>query len=123
MLISGMGMVRGCPDIERAVKDLLSADTKFDRNQNRSVHRQHLVRHLLMKIRKPERTIAGVSRHISNIGIEVIADHEVAAGTIGEIDIERLKGPPLRIIAECRWCKKFGENRFLLGWQFDCIKR
>ena len=123
MLTSGMGMVRGCPDVERAVNELLTADTNYDRHHSRSVHRQHLVRYLVIKIRKPEQSVVGVSRHISNIGIEVIIDHEIAEGTIGEIDIERLKGPPIRIIAECRWCRNFGENRFILGWQFKSIKR
>ena len=123
MLTSGMGMVRSCPEVERAVKDLLAADTNFDRNQNRSVHREHLVRHVLLKTRDPELSIAGVSRHISNVGFEVITNQQIAVGVIADIDVERLMGPKMRIVAECRWCRNFGENRFILGWQFKSIKR
>ena len=125
MLTSGMGMIRSNPDIARVVNEMLTADAHFDRNENRSVHREPLVRNLCLKLRKIDQSINAVSRHISSVGIEIIADREIAIGAIAEIEIERLKGPALCIIAECRWCRHYGGSgkRFILGWQFQSLKR
>lgn len=116
-------MVRSNPDIERAINELLAADAKFDRNENRSVHREHLVRHLRLSIRQPELSIEAFSRNISAAGIGIITAQEIAVGATGEMEIERLKGPELKIIAECRWCRSYGENWFISGWQFQNLKR
>ena len=116
-------MMRSNPDIERAVNDLLAADAKFDRNENRSAHREHLVRHLRLEIREPEQSMEAFSRNISAAGIGIITDQEIAVGAIGEMEIERLKGPAVKIVAECRWCRSYGENWFISGWQFQSLKR
>ena len=129
MLTSGMGMVRSNPDIDNAVKELLTADINFDRNECRSIHREPLVRYLHLKIRTGkhstgEQPIEAVSRHISACGIEIITDQNVAEGAIAEIEIERLKkGPAIKFIAKCRWCRNFGEKRFIVGWKFESRKR
>ncbi len=116
-------MVRANPEIERVVKDLLAADANFNRNETRSVHRDHLVRHLRLAIRGTEQTLVGFSRNISVAGIGIITDQAIASGATAEMEIERLKGAPVKIIAECRWCKSYGENWFISGWQFRGIKR
>ena len=104
MLTSGMGMVRSNPDIDQAVKELLTADINFDRKECRSIHREHLVRYLHLEIRtteqSPKQSIEAVSRHISACGIEIITDQNIADGAIAEIEIERLKkGPAIKFIA------------------------
>lgn len=116
-------MVAANPEIERVVKDLLASDTSFDRNEARSVHRDHLVRHLRLEIRETEQTLDAFSRNISAAGIGIITDQAIASGAIAVMEIERLKGAPAKIIAECRWCKSYGENWFISGWQFRSIKR
>ena len=116
-------MVRANPEIERVVKDLLAADANFDRTENRSVHRDQLVRPLRLEIRETEQTLEGFSRNISAAGIGVITGQAIASGATAVIEIERLKGGPAKIIAECRWCKSYGENWFISGWQFRSIKR
>ena len=116
-------MVRANPEIERVVNDLLAADASFDRQETRSVHRDQLVRHLRLEIRETEQTLEGVSRNISAVGIGIITDQAIASGAIAVMEIERLKGAPAKIIAECRWCKNYGENWFISGWQFRSIKR
>ena len=123
MLTSGMGMIRSNPDIAQVVNEMLTADAHFDRHENRTVHREPLVRNLCLKPRKTGQTINAVSRHISAVGIEIIADREIAIGTIAVIEIERLKGPVIKIIAECRWCRHYTVDRFILGWQFQSLKR
>ena len=123
MLTSGMGMIRSNPDIEQVVNELLIADTHFDRHENRSVHREPLVRNLCLKPRNTGQSINAVSRHISVMGIEIITDRTIAVGAIAEIEIERLKGPVVKFIAECRWCRNYGRKRFILGFQFQSLKR
>ena len=114
---------RSNPDIERAIKDLLAEDANFDRNENRSAHREHLVRHLRVEIRELEQVIDAVSRNISVAGIGIITDQDIASGTIAVLGIERLKGPTTKIIAECRWSRNYGENWFISGWKFQNLKR
>lgn len=116
-------MVRSNPDIERAVKELLAADANFDRNENRTVHREHLVRHLRLELRETKQSIDAFSRNISAVGIGIITDRETDVGAIAEMEIERLKGPAVKIIAKCRWCRSYGENWFISGWQFQSLKR
>ena len=123
MLTSGMGMIRSNPEIEKAVSGLLTEDHNFDRNKNRSVHREPFVRHLRLEIRNIGQSIVAVSRHISAVGIEIITDQEVADRAIAELEIEHLKGPTVKIVAECRWCRSYGQNRFISGWQFQSLKR
>ena len=98
-------------------------DKVFYFYETRSVHRDHLVRHLRLAIRGTEQTLEGFSRNISVAGIGIITDQAIASGATAKMEIERLKGDPVKIIAECRWCKSYGESWFISGWQFRGIKR
>jgi len=116
-------MVRANPEIERMVKDLLAADASFDRHEARSVHRDQLVRHLRLEFSETGQRLEAFSRNISTAGIGVITSQAIPSGVIAVMEIVRLKGASAKIIAECRWCKSYGENWFISGWQFRSIKR
>ena len=116
-------MVQATPEIERVVKDLLATDASFARHEARSVHRDHLVRHLPLAPRDPEQTPKGFSRKISAAGFGIITGPAIASGAIAVMEIERLKGAPAKILAECRWCKNYRENWFISSWQFRSLKR
>lgn len=118
---SAMG--RSNPEIERVIKELLTADANFDRVENRSVHRNSLVRPVHIKRRETEQVIGAFSRNISDAGIGIITDREVTTGEIAVLGIERFNGDPVDIISECRWCKSYCGNWFISGWQFQNIKR
>lgn len=121
MLRSATGPVK--PDIQKAVDELLREETNFDRCENRSAIRDHLVRPVSLFIRETESRIDAFSRNISATGIGLITNQQVAERTVAIVDVERLHGPVVSILAECRWCKAYGENWYFSGWQFINLKR
>ena len=111
------------PDIQRAVEEMLRDDTQYDRAENRSAMREHLVRPVSIKFREIEEPISAFSRNISATGIGLITDQPVGEGKTAVLAIKQLRGPDVCILAECRWCKSYGENWHLSGWQFINLKR
>ncbi len=111
------------PEIQRTVQELLQENANFDRNENRSAHRDHLVRPVEFQSRDGGEIVAAFSRNISATGIGLITQEPVTEHTVSVLKITRLKGNDVIIIAECRWCKPYGENWFLSGWQFLNLKR
>ncbi len=104
-------------DLDRLVENLLREDLDYERAENRSAHREHLVRPVLVALKGHADPIKGFSKNISNYGIGLITDSEIPLQTAA-ITIESLRGPANKVLAECRWCKPFGKNWFLSGWQF-----
>jgi hypothetical protein len=111
------------PDIQRVVDGILREDSNFDRNENRSAHRENLVRAVKMEVRDPEATIQAFSRNISATGIGVITGEQVVGSSIAVLEIASLNGENIRVLAECRWSKAYGDGWFLSGWQFISLKR
>jgi len=111
------------PDIQRVIDAILKKDATFDRTENRTAHRESLVRAITLEIRDSEETIVGFSRNISATGVGIIQDQEIAEKSTAVLSIERLGNQePAKILSECRWCKPYG-NWFLSGWQFINLKR
>jgi len=110
------------PDIQRVIDGILREDSNFDRNENRSAHRENLVRAVTIEVREPESTINGFSRNISGSGVGVVTHENVIENSIAVLEIASLSGPNSKILAECRWCKPYGDW-FLSGWQFISLKR
>lgn len=121
MLRTDSGPVK--PDIQRVVDELMREDTHFDRNENRSAIREHLVRPVVIEIRETEQVISAFSRNISATGIGLITDQEIPERSVAVITIQRLHGPDIKILAECRWSKGYGEKWKFSGWQFINLKR
>lgn len=104
-------------EVEDLVRDLLREDANYDRVENRSSHREHLVLPIELKIRGGE-TTQGFSRNISAAGIGLITQNPINERAVGILKIERLKGLPSQILAECRWCRAYSKNWHISGWQF-----
>jgi hypothetical protein len=111
------------PDIQKAVDRLLSEDVSFDRYDNRSAHRKHLVRAVEIELRESGEIIHAFSRNISGNGIGVITHEQLQTDTIAVLRIAALTGEDTHVLAECRWCKPCGEKWFISGWQFISLKR
>ena len=112
------------PDIQRAVDKLLKDDTNFDRNENRSAHRENLVRAVDIEIRDPQATISAFSRNISATGIGVITKESLVGNPVAVLTIAGLgEKDDVTILAECRWCRAYGKEWFISGWQFINLKR
>lgn len=116
-------MGRSNPAIEQAVKSLITEDYNFDRQENRSAHRERLVRPVQVELRADERTIPAFSRNISVNGIGIISAEAMLEKSTAILEIGGIKNMPVKILAECRWSRGYGENWYISGWQFISIKR
>lgn len=110
-------------DVENAVRDLLEEDAFYDRCENRSSHREHLVRPVQLQIRGSSERITAFSRNVSAAGIGLITDVAIPERSVAVMSIEGLKGSDVKFLADCRWCRSYGTNWKISGWQFINIHR
>ena len=116
-------MMSSNPDVERLIRELLTEDARYDR-ELRSAHRENLVFPVSICLSEKDQEISGFSRNVSVTGICVLCDTQVSTGDRAVLGIYRLHRPePSRILAECRWCKPFGDAFFASGWQFLGLAR
>ena len=117
------------PDNKRVIDEILKEDTKYDQTENRSAHRENLVRYVAIEMRNSEKPQAaassfGFSRNVSATGIGLITQFSVDDKSVAVLSIDRLgKAKTATILSECRWCRPYGDNCFLSGWQFLNLKR
>ena len=110
-------------DVENAIRDLLDEDAFYDRIENRSSHREHLVRPVALQIRGSQSKIVAFSRNVSNAGIGLITDVEIPEKATAVLTVESLKNGPVKLLAQCRWCRAYGKNWRISGWQFINLHR
>ena len=113
------------PDIQQLIDAILKEDAHFDRVENRSSMRESLVRAVLIEIRDSEATIPAFSRNVSATGIGLITSLPIDEKAIAVLSIDRIGSDsrPGAILSECRWCRPYGKNWHLSGWQFVSLKR
>lgn len=107
------------PEIQRLVEDILLENSRYKR-ELRSFHREVLVCPVTVVFDDDENEDQYcVSRNISPAGICVISSVEFEDSVTAAMEIYRLKKTaPVQIVAECRWCKPFGDQYWMSGWQF-----
>ena len=110
-------------DVENAIRDLLEEDAFYDRTENRSSHREHLVRPVTLQIRGSQETITGFSRNVSASGIGLITDVEIPERATAVLTVETLNNGPVKFLAQARWCRSYGRNWKISGWQFINLHR
>ena len=82
------------------------------------------MRSVIVEVRRPtELTVDGFSRNISASGIGLITKAAIEDRANALLTIERLRGQPYKVLAECRWCRPYGANWHISGWQFMMLKR
>ncbi|QDT12373.1 hypothetical protein [Planctomycetes bacterium K23_9] len=112
------------PELGQIVRDMLAEDAEYDRHENRSMHREHLVRSVLLQMRKPvQGTILAFSRNVSGHGIGLITQEPIPDRSEAVLVIEGIKRPDVAVISQCRWCLAYGSNWHFSGWQFQLVKR
>ena len=108
---------------EHLLKDLRVENSRFDR-ELRSCHREVLITPVKVIFLEQEGIDQNcVSRNISSAGISLISALEMEEGISATLEVYRLtKAPNKQILADCRWCKPFGKQFWMSGWQFMQIK-
>jgi len=111
-------------EIAKIVKGLLKEDADHDRRENRSVHRENMLRAVSIDVRQPKKlALQGFSRNISGAGMGLITNEQIPENSIAILSSEPLKDRPYKIMSECRWCKPYGKNWFVSGWLFRTVTR
>lgn len=110
-------------DVECAVREMLEEDAFYDRCENRSSHRENLVRPVQLQVRGSSHVLTAFSRNVSAAGIGLITDTNLPERSIATLSIESLKNGPVKFLAECRWSRPFGPNWRISGWQFINLHR
>ena len=107
------------PEIQRHIQEILLENTRYKR-ELRSFHREVLVCPVLLQLQDVEADEQHcVSRNISPAGISLISSIEFDEYQVATLELYRLTPAPRKgILAECRWCKPFGEMYWMSGWQF-----
>ena len=105
-------------EIDQMVEGLLREDLEYERTENRTAHREALVRSAVIDYGSGRATIEGFSRNISHSGIGIITEDFIADRSSATLILERLDGTYIKILAECRWCKPYGKKWNISGWQF-----
>ena len=121
MLISSK--VGVSPEIDRRVTELLDEEKQFNRTERRAVGRESLVRPASVELRPENTEIPGFTKDISPAGVGLLTEGEVKEGQRGKIVINKMRGVPVKIIAEARWCRPFGNGWYLSGWKFIQVSR
>jgi hypothetical protein len=116
-------MMSSNPEVERLIRELLTEDARYDR-ELRSAHRENLVFPVSICLEENDQNISGFSRNVSVTGICVLCETQIPSGERATLEIYRLHRPePSRVLAECRWCKPFGDTFYASGWQFLGLAR
>lgn len=101
-----------------AVDTLLKEHQAATLRERRAVDRQPFVRPVQVLLQRGETVLTGFTRDVSRNGVSLICDQEVRPGMMAVLQIHSLKGPPIEIRAEARWCDTFGAKWFATGWYF-----
>jgi hypothetical protein len=120
MLVNNKGFAS--PEIERLIREVIEDDNRFEK-ELRSVHRERLVLPVEIKRGTGEEYVRAFSRNISSEGIALISDLPFEDGERATLTIHQTAKPGSRVVSKCRWCKPFGKNFWVSGWQFMHVPR
>jgi hypothetical protein len=106
-------------DVNRMIQDIILENSRYKR-ELRTFHREVLVCPVLIKFFDDQPDQHCVSRNISPAGISLISAIPFVEHVTAKMEIYRLKSAAScrDIVAECRWCKPFGPEYWMSGWQF-----
>ena len=111
------------PEMDHLIKDILREDAQWDRTENRSVHRDYLVRPVMIQFKNGDPSMHGFTKNISAVGAGIICEKPIEEKTLAYLTVDRIRFPIATIFAECVWCKKYVGRWYMSGWRFIQIQR
>ncbi|MBX3419906.1 MAG: hypothetical protein KF851_20090 [Pirellulaceae bacterium] len=109
--------------VERAVARLEAESIRFLNSECRSIIRKPFVRPCSLIVRGTVEAVKATSQYIADSGINLIGQTNFSEGLVALLKIHSLEGSPVFFLAECRWCRPYGEEWFCSGWHFISIQR
>ncbi len=110
------------PYVERLLKEVQLENSRFDR-ELRAVKRERIVLPVVLKFLDDSEEICAFTRDLSVSGACLITNRQIEEKTVSVIRIYRLKKEESEVISEARWCRPFGPNFWISGWQFIRLPR
>ncbi len=111
------------PELKEFVENLINEESRLRFKDRRSVGREPLTKAVTIELRDQQsRSLPAITRDISGIGIGLVSNEPVEPYITARILIDRIKGRPSSIIAECRWCEECSNGWYMSGWHFVSIE-
>ena len=104
-------------DVERLMHQVIAEGSRYDR-ELRSVHREKIVLPVNLKFMNGLPAISAFSRNLSISGACLITQQPIEVDMLAMIQIYRLNASESQVVGECKWCKPFGHDYWMSGWQF-----
>ena len=105
-------------ELSNLVAELLVEFRGFDGPNERNFQRDYVTAAVLIHPCNTLERHQGFSRDISDDGVGLITASPFESGTAATIAIDRFDGTAVQLESVCRWCRNYGPNWFLTGWQF-----
>ena len=99
---------------------LLSEIQRSRLSERRTEPRHPFVRPVLIHFPHSPSLLA-FSKDISTQGIGVICSVSIAVGSLATLEIHSIRGEPVMLKSEVRWCDQYGTGWFIVGWKFTGI--
>lgn len=104
-------------DVKNLINEVIAESTRYDLDL-RSVHREKIVLPVNLTFRNGQPTIAAFSRNLSTSGACLVTREPIEAETAALVHFYRLNTKPSQVVGECKWCRPFGSEYWMSGWQF-----
>ncbi len=110
------------PEVERLITEVIVEDSRYDR-ELRSLHREKLVLPVNIKFMNGAPAVSAFSRNLSVSGTCLITRQPIEIQMLAMIQIYRLESSASQVVGDCKWCKPFGPDYWMSGWQFLRLPR
>ncbi len=119
------GISHACSiELQRAIDDLLQEDYRAKLNERRDASRKSFARPLVIEWKSGTRKeVRAFSRDISALGIGVTSNEPFETGTVAKIRVAGQNGESAVLVAECRWCNRYGNDWYTSGWNLLSVER
>ncbi len=108
--------------IEKSIQQMEAETSRFLNAERRTLFRTPFARPVSVRLRDSQQQVKTTSQNISETGVALLSEDAFSEGAVGILTIHSLEGRPTVFLAECQWCRPFGEGWFLSGWHFISVQ-
>ncbi|MEQ1905881.1 MAG: PilZ domain-containing protein [Pirellulaceae bacterium] len=108
--------------IEKTVQNMEAETSRYLNSERRTLFRTPFARPVSVRLRDCQQSIKTTSQNISETGVALLSEATFNEKDIGVLTVHSLEGRPTVFLAECQWCRPFGEGWYLSGWHFISVQ-
>ena len=103
---------------QAVIDQLIKENQALLLRERRLADRTALVRPVQIQAIRGKECYQGFTRDISTLGLGVISPVPWEPPAIVSLQVHSLRGRPLTVTAESRWCEEYGDGWYLVGFVF-----